>query len=72
MEIPGDAQPWSVELCTESGADLLLEVMDLDPIGVSVGLRKWLMEMEIQRLELLDLERNGNPLGKVIHKLWKR
>jgi len=29
------------------------------------------MEMEIQRLEKLDLERNGNPMGKLIHKLWK-
>jgi hypothetical protein len=47
-----------------------MDPLDMEPIGAVFGLRNWLLEINIQWLEHLDLERNSNLWGKVIHTMW--
>jgi hypothetical protein len=46
--------------------------MELEPIGADFFWRNPAIEMDIQRMERLDLEQNKNFLRKVIHTMWKR
>lgn len=50
----------------------MLEMMDLEGASQEVGLRIGRIEVDLQRLEFLDLEQKDNICGRVIHKMWKR
>ena len=50
---------------------MALEILDLESIGAIFGLRNCGLEINIQQLEIVDLEQNGNWPREVIHRVWK-
>lgn len=48
-----------------------MEVMDVERIGGGPSWRKQGMEVNLQGMEMLDLERNRNPWEKLIHRMGK-
>lgn len=43
----------------------------MERIGVCLRWRKRAVELDVQLMEVLDLERNGNRAVEVFHNLWK-
>jgi hypothetical protein len=44
----------------------------MEKIGAVVSWRKCDLEMDLQRVDFLDLEQKTNAEQRVIHNLWKR
>jgi hypothetical protein len=44
----------------------------METIGAEGGFRFFEMEMDVQPIDAMDLEQNGNGMGKIIHKMWTR